>query len=399
MSEVPRIILHKEREKSILRRHPWVFSGAVQRVEGGPHAGETVDIFDSNGSWLARGAYAPESRIAVRIWTWNPDEQVNADFLQVRLEQASARRADLFQPGQTTAYREVFSEADGLPGLIVDRYGAVRVLQLLTPGMERWKEEITAILSDFDGCETLYERSDADARSRENLPMRRGFLWGRDEPFEHRMMENGSTYIVDIREGHKTGFYLDQRVNRAILQELVREGDVLNAFAYTGGFTVAALKGGAVSVVSIDSSQPALDLAKRNVEVNALSLEPCEWIVGDVFQELRTFRDSRRTFDAIVLDPPRFAPTAAQAQRAARGYKDINLLALKLLRPGGMLFTFSCSGGVSPDLFQKIVAGAALDADVDAQIIRWLSQPEDHPVHIHVPESRYLKGLVLRRNA
>jgi len=389
-------VLQVRREKSLLRRHPWVFSGSIQTVLGSPSAGATLDLVDQHGVWLARGAYSPDSRIAVRVWTWNPDEIVDETFIRTRIRSAIERRANLLQEKQTNAYREIFAESDGFPGLIVDRYGDIRVFQLLSTGPEFWKDVIADELRGGDGITAIYERSDGDARSRDGLETRKGLLWGRDEPLETVVYEHGVSYHVDIQNGHKTGFYLDQRMNRRLLQESGNPGEVLNCFAYTGGFTVAALKAGAATVLSVESSSDALDIARRNIDLNNLPQDRCEWSDGDVFTELRRFRDSRMSFDTIILDPPRFAPTAAQAERASRGYKDINLLAFKLLKPGGTLMTFSCSGGISPDLFQKIVAGAALDAGVEAQITHWLAQPEDHPVSIHLPESRYLKGFSIR---
>ncbi|MBN2555919.1 MAG: class I SAM-dependent methyltransferase [Anaerolineales bacterium] len=396
MNQDFKAVLHPGREKSLLRRHPWVFSGSVQTVHGSPPAGAAIDLVDQHGVWLTRGAYSPDSRIAVRVWTWKQDEFVDERFIRSRIKSAIERRATFLQEKQTNAYREIFAESDGFPGLIVDRYGDIRVFQLLSTGPEFWKEVIADELQSGDGIAAIYERSDGDARSRDGLEPRKGLLWGRDEPLETVIHEYGASYHVDIQNGHKTGFYLDQGPNRRLLQESENPGEVLNCFAYTGGFTVAALKAGAAKVLSVESSADALDLARRNIELNNLPLDRCEWSDGDVFKELRRFRDSRMSFDTIILDPPRFAPTAAQAERASRGYKDINLLAFKLLRPGGKLMTFSCSGGISPDLFHKIVAGAALDAGVEAQITHWLAQPEDHPVSIHLPESRYIKGFIIK---
>jgi len=396
MTNNAHIFLRKGREKSVLRLHPWVFSGSIERVDGTPGSGETVDVLASDGTWLARGAYAPESRIAVRIWTWKKDILVDADFIKERMRASIQRRSSLKDDDDTTAYREIFAESDGIPGLIVDRYGSIRVVQLLSPGPEHWREAILEELAQDEGIEAVYERSDADARKREGLAPRRGYPWGDDQPLQVTIIEHGLSYLVDLQHGHKTGFYLDQREHRKRVQGLDKPGDVLNCFSYTGGFTCAALSAGADSVLSIDSSADVIDLARQNVALNGFPEDRCSYLVGDVFQELRRFRDSRQTFDTIILDPPRFAATAAQAKRASRGYKDINLLALKLLRPSGTLLTFSCSGGISSELFQKIVAGAALDAGVQAQIVEWLAQPPDHPVNLHVPESRYLKGFIIR---
>jgi 23S rRNA (cytosine1962-C5)-methyltransferase len=299
--------------------------------------------------------------------------------------------------GQSNAYRLIYAESDGIPGLIVDRYDDVLVLQSLTAGSEFWKETLADLLLAETGLSIIYERSDADVRELEGLETKVGLLRGTLPDSQITIHENGLKFNVNLGSGHKTGFYLDQRANRQRLRELARDKDVLDCFCYTGGFTINALAGGARSTLSIDSSADALALAKENVELNSLRAEKTNFLEGDIFQLLRKFRDENRSFDMIILDPPKFAPTAAQAERAARGYKDINLLAFKLLRAGGMLVTFSCSGGVDAGLFQKIVAGAALDASVEAQIVEHLSQGPDHPVSLHFPEAAYLKGLVCLR--
>ncbi len=384
------------RERSVLRRHPWIFSGAIARVEGNPDEGETVEVCGSGGQWLARAAYSPHSQIRARVWTWRRGEAIDESFFARRLEAALALRAHLAADETLTAYREVHAESDLLPGLIVDRYGEYRVVQFLTAGMERWRDVVVRLLAGRGDVIGIYERSDVGVREREGLALRRGHLWGQEPPELLQITEYGSRFYVDVRGGHKTGFYLDQRENRRLLRESLRGGRVLNCFAYTGGFTVAAQAAGASEVVSIDSSGPALALARENVKLNGLDEGRCRWREADVFRELRALRDAAEQFDAVILDPPRFAARASQAASAARGYKDINLLALRLLRPGGLLYTFSCSGGVTPELFQKIVAGAALDAGVDAQVVAWLGQPEDHPVSLAFPEGRYLKGLVCR---
>ncbi len=385
------------RERSVLRRHPWVFSGAVADVQGAPQPGATVEVTDFAGAWVARGAYSPQSQIRVRLWTWEEDEPVDAAFVASRLERAVARRQALDDDGRTNAYREVHAESDGLPGVIVDRYAGFRVVQLLSAGAEYWRQAVVDALSAYGSSNGVYERSDVSVRELEGLVQRTGVLTGVEPPTRVEIVEQGVAYLVDVRGGQKTGFYLDQRENRARLRRHLDGQSVLNAFAYTGGFTVAALMGGAASVLSLDSSAEALELARANVSLNALPEAACEWLEGDAFAELRRLRDRAASFDVIVLDPPRFAATAAQAERAARGYKDINLLAFKLLRPGGRLYTFSCSGGVSAELFEKIVAGAAADAGTEAVIVEWLGQPFDHPVSLSFPEGRYLKGLVCQR--
>ena len=387
-----KIILKPGREKSLLRRHPWIFSGAIHHVEGEPASGATVDLFSAKGDFLARAAYSPNSQIRARVWTF-ADEPVDADFLRRRFQRSIHAREIWNLSQETDAIRLVHAESDGLPGLIVDRYGETLVLQSLTTGSEFWKETLADILLEETGLSSIYERSDADVRELEGLPPIVGPLRG-SPPEQITIKEHGLSFTVSLTEGHKTGFYLDQRANRLKVRGLAQDRGVLDCFCYTGGFTLNALAGGAKSVLSVDASAGALELGKKNAALNGLPSERQEWMEGDVFVLLRKFRDEGRSFDMVILDPPKFAPTQAQAERAARGYKDINLLAFKLLRPGGILVTFSCSGGVDAGLFQRIVAGAALDAGVDAQIVEHLSQSSDHPVALTFPEGVYLKGLV-----
>jgi 23S rRNA (cytosine1962-C5)-methyltransferase len=395
ISKSPRVILKPGREKPLLRRHPWVFSGAITRLEGEPQPGETVCVRSSADAFLAYAAYSPESQIRARVWTWDEAQAVDAAFLRARLENAIAVRKALIEKNITDAVRLVHAESDGIPGLIVDRFGGGLVVQFLSWGVEYWREIILQSLADLVQPAWIYERSDADVRALEGLE-RIGLVDGTQLGEDLVIHEHGLAYVLDVIGGHKTGFYLDQRDNRLAFRELVAGAEVLDCFAYTGGFTLNALAGGAASVVVVDSSGPALAQARTNITGNHLSPEKVELIEGDVFEVLRKFRDAARSFDAIVLDPPKFAPTSAQVQRAARAYKDINLLAFKLLRPGGKLVTFSCSGGVDAGLFQKIVADAALDAGVQAQIVRYLHQAGDHPVALNFPEGAYLKGLVCR---
>ena len=390
------IILKPGREKSLLRRHPWIFSGAIQHVGDEPASGGTVDLLSSNEQFLARASYSPNSQIRARVWTFE-NEQVDKEFFRKRICSAIEIRQKLNLESQSDAYRLIYAESDGIPGLIVDRYGEVLVLQSLTTGSEFWKETLADLLLEETGLSTIYERSDADVRELEGLEPKVGLLRGNLSSFVYPITEHDLKFNVNLQSGHKTCFYLDQRANRLRVRELTKDKDLLDCFCYTGGFTVNALAGGAKSVLSIDSSADALALAKENVELNDLPIEKTSFLEGDVFQLLRKFRDENRSFDMIILDPPKFAPTAAQAERAARGYKDINLLAFKLLRPGGVLVTFSCSGGIDAGLFQKIIAGAALDAGVEAQIIEHLSQNIDHPVSLYFPEGAYLKGLVCIR--
>jgi 23S rRNA (cytosine1962-C5)-methyltransferase len=414
---MPSLILKPGREKSLQRRHPWVFSGAVERVDGDPVAGATVELLSARGEFLARGAYSPSSQIRARVWTFDPAEAVDKDFFHRRIETAIRLRADLcgwqppadlrLQPSTIhlppsdfrllpSAFRLVHAESDGLPGLIVDRYAGTLVVQFLSTGAEFWRETLADLLLELSGLQNIYERSDADVRMLEGLPERVGPLRG--APSETlTISENGLQFAVDLAAGHKTGFYLDQRLNRARVGELAGGRAVLDCFCYTGGFSVNALAGGAQSVLSVDASADALALCRQNVALNNLPADRHQVLEGDVFELLRKFRDEAKSFDLVVLDPPKFAPTASQAEKAARGYKDINLLAFKLLRPGGLLVTFSCSGGVDADLFQKIVASAALDAGVDARILEHLEQAPDHPVALAFPEGTYLKGLICRK--
>lgn len=392
------LVLKPGREKSLLRRHPWVFSGAVHHVEGQPASGETLDVVSSKGEFLGRAFYSPNSQIRARMWTFK-DEEVDADFLRGRIRTAVQARDAWNLQSDTDAFRLIHAESDGLPGLIVDRYADTLVLQSLATGPEYWKDAIAAILLEQTGLKCIYERSDADVRELEGLPAKVGSLRGGLPKMPITIQEYGLKFLVDIENGHKTGFYLDQRFNRHRVGELADGRDVLNCFCYTGGFAIHALRGGAKSVLSVDTSAEALALGCQNVAINNLPAEKSEWVEADVFQLLRKLRDEGQSFDMVILDPPKFAPTVAQAEKAARGYKDINLLAFKLLRPGGLLVTFSCSGGVDAALFQKIVAGAALDAGVEAQIIEHVSQAIDHPVSLYFPEGTYLKGLICYKPA
>lgn len=385
------------REKSVLRRHPWVFSGAISEVSGNPGVGDTIKIISSQGDFLAWGAYSPLSQIRIRIWTWNRDITIDKEFFAFRLQKAIQLRNIASLNQITNAIRLVHGESDGLPGLIVDQYGDFLVVQFLSAGVEKWRELITESLLAATNCSNIYERSDVDVRKLEGLPLQTGTLRGVDPPEYVRVFENQLDFWVDIQRGHKTGGYLDQRKNRRILREFAKDREVLDCFSYTGGFLVNALAGGARSVLALEISKTALQLSRENVGLNSLANDKVDWFEGDVFSTLRSFRDQGSEFDLILLDPPKFAPTSAQVEKAARGYKDINLLALKLLRPNGLLFTFSCSGGVNAELFQKIIAGAALDAGVEAQIIKTMRQDMDHPVALSFPESEYLKGLVIRK--
>ncbi len=361
-----------------------------------PQPGDTVTVIAADGAFLCRAAFSPSSQIRARAWTFDPAETVDEAFFARRIATSAAARATLLD-AQHTACRLVHGESDGLPGVIADRYGEVVVLQLSSAGAERWREAIVGALASLDGVRCIYERSDADVRALEGLPPRSGIVSG-ELPAHVEMIEAGLRYRVDVAAGQKTGFFLDQRDNRAAVRALAAGRDVLNMFCYTGGFTLAALAGGARSVLSVDSSGEALALAQANVGLNpALAPERAQWREGDAFAELRRLRDAGASFDLVVLDPPKFAPTAHHAERAARAYKDVNLWALKLLRPNGLLATFSCSGGIDAALFRKIVAGAAVDAQADAVVLRHFGASADHPVALAFPEGEYLKGLLLRR--
>ena len=388
-----KITLKPGREKSLKRRHPWVFSGGIAKVEGQPRLGDSVALHSADGVFLGVAAYSPDSQIRARVWDWTARE-IDAAFFAERIRRAAALR----QVAADEGVRLIHGESDGLPGVVADRYADTVVLQLLSAGAERWRGAIADALTALPGIKRVIERSDADVRELEGLPSQSGLLRGEAATGPLTVREHGLDFAVDAEQGHKTGFYLDQRDNRLLLRGLVKEKVVLDCFCYSGGFALNALAGGAKSVTAIDSSGPALAAAQANAARNKLLNDgnKAEWLEADVFQTLRKFRDGGRKFDVIVLDPPKFAPTAAHAEKAARAYKDINLLAFKLLNPGGRLMTYSCSGGISPDLFQKIIAGAALDAGVDARIERWLHASADHPVVMNFPEGEYLKGLVMR---
>jgi 23S rRNA (cytosine1962-C5)-methyltransferase len=394
--ESARVFLKAGREKSLLRRHPWVFSGAVERVEGAPQSGQTVRIVTRDGGFLALAAWNPVSNIRARIWDWKEDTVVDAEFFRSRLN-AALRTRELFgSKAPDAGMRLVHGESDGLPGLIVDRYADVVVVQFSGAGCMAWRDTIVDMLQELTAARAIYERSDSDILELEGLKHSTGLLRGTLTPPIVDINEAGVKFQVDVARGHKTGFYLDQSENRVAIGKLCEGREVLNCFSYSGGFSLHALAGGARSVMSVDSSGDALEAARQHAQLNGFADERCEWVDADVFPFLRKLRDQGRQFDLIILDPPKFAPTAATAERAARGYKDINLLGFKLLRPGGLLASFSCSGGISADLFWKIVAGAALDAGVDAQVLRHFQAAPDHPVSLAFPEGEYLKGLLCR---
>jgi 23S rRNA (cytosine1962-C5)-methyltransferase len=388
------IRLFEGKERSLLRRHPWVFQGSV--AKGRADSGETVRVEAHDGRFLAWGAYSATSSIRVRAWSFEEAERIDHAFFKRRVAAAIALRARL--PIASTGVRLIHGEADGLPGVIADRYDRTLVAQFSSAGAERFKGAIADALVGATGLAHLYERSDAGVRDLEGLPATTGWLRGEPGATEVQITEHGWRFALDIAAGHKTGFYLDQRDNRAAFARWIERlgcRRVLNCYCYTGGFTVAALAGGAAQVVSLDSSAPALALLAQQVARNGFDAARCVAADADVNQYLRQAIAAGETFDAIVLDPPKFAPSAAHAERAARAYKDINRLALKLLAPGGLLFTFSCSGGVGAELFHKIVAGAAADAGVDGAIVQRLGAAPDHPCTLAFPEGEYLKGLVV----
>jgi 23S rRNA (cytosine1962-C5)-methyltransferase len=390
------LTLHPHRDFSVLRRHPWIFSGAIARVNGTPAPGDPVRVLSSSGSALGTGAYSPTSQIRVRMWSFDPAAAVDEAFVAERVARAVGARAVFLAEDLTNAYRLVNSEADGLPGLVADRYGEWIVCQFTAACAERWKAEIVAALQRYSPCRGVYERSDVDVRVHEGLSAVTGVLAGEPPPERIEIVENGCRYLVDVREGHKTGFYLDQRDNRNRIKRYANGCDVLNAFSYTGGFGIAAVAAGAASVTHVDLSAPSLELAKANTALNTCHVDESRFIQGNVFEVLRKFRDEGRSFDLVVLDPPKFAESKGSLMKAARGYKDINLLGIKLLRPGGLLATFSCSGLMTPELFHKVVSDAAVDAGRDIQVITRLQQAEDHPEGLCFPEGLYLKGLLCR---
>ena len=390
------VILKKNREKSVINRHPWIFSGAIQRVEGSPQNGDVVDVWDKNARFLARGIISLNSQIRVRILSWRHDEHIDADFWLRRVQRAVTGRAALKADPHTNAYRLIHGEADRLPGLIVDKYGPWLVAQFLSVAAERYKAEIIAALAECAAPQGIYERSDTYTRELEGLVPVTGPLWGEVPPDQIEIEENGFRFLVNVKEGQKTGFFLDQRENRQKIMPYVSGKEVLNTFSYSGGFSVYAAAAGAERIMNVDTSEIAHKLAEQNMWLNGFDARDDIYAAADAFELLRAYRDQRWTFDTIILDPPKFARSASQIKTASRGYKDINLLAMKLLRPGGILVTFSCSGAIDTALFQKILFGAAVDAKRDVQILEYLRQGSDHPVLLTFPESAYLKGFICR---
>ena len=387
-----KVMLKANRDKPLRQKHPWVFSGALDRIDPSSGDGDVVDVVTPRDEFLGRGYLNRKSQIAVRVLTWDEGEAVDEGFWARRLGLAIAWRV----MGDHEARRLVNAESDGLPGLVVDRYGEWLIVQALTLGIEEFKPIIVQQLQAILRPRGIYERSDVDVREKEGLSQSSGVLAGNEPPDRVEIEENGLRYLVDVQHGHKTGFYLDQRENRKKIQTYVAEAEVLNLFSFSGSFAVSALKTGAKSVVNVDSSADALQLAKENLRLNGLTVNEADFVEADVFSYVRQLRAEQRSFDVIIADPPKLAQSQSQIERAARAYKDLDLIALQLLKPGGYLITFSCSGLIAPDLFQKIVFSAALDAKRDAQIVERLSQASDHPVLLSFPEGEYLKGLVCR---
>lgn len=392
------LTLKKGREKPVINRHPWIFSGAIADLSSEPESGNIVDVVASDGRWLARGYYNPHSQIRLRILTWNNEQEIDDDFWSDRLERAVAGRNLLAFDPDTTAYRLVNAEADSLPGLIVDRYEDYLVIQCLTLGIDQRKDLLVDLLVKRFQPTGVLERSDVNVRKKEGLTEIAGLRWGRMPPAPLEVRENGLLFGVNLLEGHKTGLYLDQRENRSsVCQPRFAAGrEVLNVFAYTGGFAIYAAAAGAKAITNIEDSAELLTQAQHNMQRNRFDRPQDEYIVGDAFQVLRQYRDANRQFDLVILDPPKFAHSQRDVQSATRGYKDLNWLAMRLLRPGGLLATFSCSGLVSLDLFQKVLFSAAVDAGREAQILKILGQAADHPVSLTFPESAYLKGFFCR---
>lgn len=394
------LFLRAGKERSLLRRHPWLFANGVDRVRGDPAPGDTVAIKTADGRFVAWAAYSPASVIRARAWSFDASETIDEAFFVRRIAAAVARRAGL--EARTNAMRLVFGEADYLPGLIVDRYAGQLVTQFAAAGVERWRDAILDALARACGDLPVFDRSDASAREREGLAARVGPLRG-EAPGPVAITEDGVRYEVDVQQGHKTGFYLDQRDSRALVRDwaarLTAQGRavrMLNCFSYTGGFALAALAGGAAETVSVDSSADALAQAARNAALNGFAPERARGVDANVFDLLKREAGAGVRYDIVVLDPPKFAPSQHHVERAARAYKEINLKALRLLAPGGLLFTFSCSSAIDVDLFQKIVAGAVIDAGTDCQLLARMGAGEDHPMAMTHPEGEYLKGLCLR---
>jgi 23S rRNA (cytosine1962-C5)-methyltransferase len=390
------VILKKGKEKAALQRHPWIFSGAIEKVKGSPANGDVVKVLAANKDFLAYGYYNDKSRVAVRLLEWVETETIDKDWYQQRIQTAIAARKHVLLKGDTNTCRLVFSEADFLPGLIVDQYADFLSLQILSAGMENIKADIIDILKAELNPTGIFDKSDASARTHESLDVEQGLLWGENPPEFLEVRENGIRYHINIEGGQKSGFYCDQRDNRLLLADYAAGKSVLDCFSYSGGFSLNSLKQGATQVTSVDSSALALETLQRNIGLNGFAGDRSTSIQSDVNKQLRVFKEEGKTFDIVVLDPPKYAPSRSALDRAARAYKDLNRLGMGLLESGGLLATFSCSGAVDLETFKQIIAWAALDAGKEVQIVKQFHQPEDHPVRISFPEGEYLKGLLLR---
>jgi 23S rRNA (cytosine1962-C5)-methyltransferase len=390
------VILKKGKEKAALQRHPWIFSGAIEKVKGSPANGEVVKVLAANKDFLAYGYYNDKSRVAVRLLEWVEAETIDKDWYRQRIQTAIAARKHVLLKGDTNTCRLVFSEADFLPGLIVDQYADFLSLQILSAGMENIKGDIIDILKAELNPTGIFDKSDASARTHESLDVEQGLLWGENPPEFLEVRENGIRYHINIEGGQKSGFYCDQRDNRLLLADYAAGKSVLDCFSYSGGFSLNSLKQGATQVTSVDSSALALETLQRNIGLNGFAGDRSTSIQSDVNKQLRVFKEEGKTFDIVVLDPPKYAPSRSALDRAARAYKDLNRLGMGLLESGGLLATFSCSGAVDLETFKQIIAWAALDAGKEVQIVKQFHQPEDHPVRISFPEGEYLKGLLLR---
>jgi len=387
--------LKKGRDASLLRHHPWVFSGAIDSIEGTPKAGEIVRVVSHEEKVLGVGGYSPDSQIRIRLFNF-ADSTVDEHFFRQTIAAALAKRKSLLDDPERNAYRLIFGESDHLPGLVVDKYNDFLVCQFQFAGLESWKPLLAEILAEQCQCQGIFEKSDTASRKREGLALGEGVLWGQAPPDSLVIQENGMQLEVNIRSGQKTGFYLDQAENRSFIRRYCAEQEILNCFAYTGAFSISALTAGASHVTSVDSSRPALDILQRNLQLNSLQDNQHKTEEGRVANLLRDWQKQDRLVDIVILDPPKFAEHKSQVMKASRAYKDLALQAVKLIRPGGLLITFSCSGGIDLKLFQKITADALLDARREGEVIQYLHQSADHPIALAFPESQYLKGLVCR---
>lgn len=389
-------IIKNDSARTLRYKHPWLFSGAIRKLEGSPESGETLEVRSEDGDILGYGSYSPKSKIAIRMWSFSQKEKLDEELIRKRITDAVSCRLKSNLLSDSNCFRLISAESDGIPGLIVDKFADYLVCQFLFTGAEYWKGTIVTILNEFIPNKGIYERSDVDIREKEGLPLIKGVLSGSEPPEILEVNEGDIKYLIDIKNGHKTGFYLDQKVNRLKVAQYAKNAEVLDCFTYTGGFSIAALKGGAKKVTSVDSSAPALEALKKNVQLNSLDLSKIELVEAKVAEQLRKYRDSAKQFDMIILDPPKFIYDRTQLEQATRAYKDINLLAIKLLRKDGILATFSCSQPMTEELFQKMVSYAAVDAGRNVQILEKLGQSPDHPIALNFPESAYLKGLICR---